>query len=61
MRKFEVSDIGDFHYRQLQMLIKLGLAEAHIVVRRCEGAWPRTSDVADRRAAGGVPTGEAIN
>ena len=61
MRKFEVGEIGDFHYRQLLMLVRFGMAEAHIVVRRCDLAWPQTNDVTDRRAAPRVPTGVAIN
>jgi hypothetical protein len=61
MRKFEVSDISEFHYRQLQMLVKLGLAEAHIVVRRCEGTWPQTNDVTNRHAPLSRPVGIAIN
>jgi hypothetical protein len=60
MRRYEVSEIGDFHYRQLLMLVRFGMAEAHIVVRRCKGQWPQTNDVTDRRAQG-VPTGVAIN
>lgn len=60
MQKFEVGEIGDFHYRQLLMLVRFGMAEAHIVVRRSKLAWPQTNDVTDRRSRS-VPTGVAIN
>lgn len=60
MWKFEVRDISDFHYRQLSMLVRFELAEAHIVVRRCKGVWPQTRDITDRRAPG-IPRGQAIN
>ena len=62
MRKFEVDDIGDFHYRQLLTLVRLGMAEAHIVVRRSKLVWPQTNDITERHSRGvGVPTGVAIN
>lgn len=61
MRKFQVEDIGDFHYRQLMTLVKFGMAEAHIVVTRCKVEWPQTWDAADRRSRGGIPRGVGIH
>lgn len=61
MWKFEVRDIGDFHYRQLMTLVRLGMAEAHIVVTRCKIEWPQTWDAVDRKARVGVPRGISIN
>jgi hypothetical protein len=61
MRKFEVRDIGDYHYRQLLTLVRLGLVQAHIVVKsKTKIPWPQTLDRGDRKA-NGIPTGEAIN
>jgi hypothetical protein len=60
MWKFEVRDIGDCHYRQLRTLVRLRLAEAHIVVRRSKVPWPQTVDTSDRQAQT-IPIGETIN
>lgn len=61
MWKFEVCDIGDFHYRQLKALVRHGLADAHIIVTRLKVDWPQTWDAVDRKARSGVPRGVAIN
>ncbi len=61
MWKFEVRDIGDFHYRQLLTLVRLGLADAHIVVTRRKVDWPQTWDAVDRKARRGIPRGIPIN
>ncbi|EZP73675.1 hypothetical protein BV96_01118 [Sphingomonas paucimobilis] len=60
MWKFEVGDISEFHYRQLRLLVKMGRAEAHIVVQKRKLTWPRTADISDRKA-NAIPVGNAIN
>ena len=39
MRRYNVSDITEQHYRTLRLLLHLNLAEAHIVVRS-QRPWP---------------------
>ncbi len=39
MRRYDASDITENHYRALRLLIRLRLAEAHIVVRSTR-PWP---------------------
>jgi hypothetical protein len=39
MRRFDASDITENHYRALRLLIRLRLAEAHIIVRSAR-PWP---------------------
>ena len=59
MRRYDVRDISENHYRALRLLLKLGQAEAHIVVRS-KRAWPpRIAYSARQRET--VVTGEAIN
>lgn len=60
MWKFEVRDIGDYHYRQLLALVRLRLVEAHIVVRHGKVPWPQAVDPTDRKAQS-IPAGEPIN
>lgn len=61
MRKFEVREIGEYHYRQLLTLVRMGLAEAHIVVKnKTKIPWPQTLDCGDRKA-NVIPIGDAIN
>lgn len=61
MRRFEVRDVGDYHYRQLYTLVRLGFAEAHIVVKnKTKIPWPQSLDRGDRKA-NPIPIGQAIN
>lgn len=39
MRRYDVRDISENHYRALRLLLKLNQAEAHIVVNS-KRAWP---------------------
>ena len=39
MRRFNVSNITEQHYRTLRLLLQLNLAEAHIVVKS-QRPWP---------------------
>ncbi len=58
--KFEVRGIGEFHYRQLRLLVNMSWAEAHIVVQKRKLTWPQTADISDRKA-NAIPIGNAIN
>lgn len=39
MRRYDIRDITEQHYRALRLLLTLGVAEAHIVVRS-KRPWP---------------------
>lgn len=39
MRRYNVSDITEQHYRTLRLLLQLNLAEAHIVIKS-QRPWP---------------------
>ena len=59
MRRYNVRDITEQHYRTLRLLLALGQAEAHIVVR-CQRPWPRTISFSPRQRET-VIVGDAIN
>lgn len=59
MRRFDVLDITEQHYRTLRLLIRLGVAEAHIVVK-CGRPWPLPISYSPREPAPNI-RGDAIN
>jgi len=59
MRRYDARDITEQHYRTLRLLIALGQAEAHIVVK-AKRPWPPSVAFSPRQRATCVP-GEAIN
>ena len=58
MRRYDVSDITEQHYRALRMLIVLGQAEAHIVVK-AKHPWPPPVSYSPRQRDTGI-VGQAI-
>jgi len=59
MRRYDVRDITEQHYRTLRLLLQLNLAEAHIVVKS-QRPWPPPISFSLRQRTTEV-TGEAIN
>ncbi len=59
MRRYDVRDITDQHYRALRLLLATNQAEAHIVVSS-KRPWPPTLSYSRHQPAT-VITGEAIN
>ena len=59
MRRYNVSDITEQHYRALRLLIVLGQAEAHVVVKASH-SWPPPISYSPRQRENRI-AGEAIN
>ena len=59
MRRFNVSDITEQHYRTLRLLLQLNLAEAHLVVR-CHRPWPPNISFSRGQRENSI-VGDAIN
>lgn len=59
MRRYNVADITEQHYRVLRLLLALDQAEAHIVVRS-KRAWPPPISFSPRQSDNRI-AGEAIN
>jgi hypothetical protein len=59
MRRYNVADITEQHYRALRLLLALGQAEAHIVVRS-KRSWPPPISFSPRQRETAI-SGEAIN
>ena len=59
MRRYDVRDITEQHYRTLRLLLQLNLAEAHIVVRS-QRPWPPPFSLSSRQRDS-IIAGDAIN
>lgn len=59
MRRYNVSDITEQHYRTLRLLLQLNLAEAYIVVRS-RRPWPPPISFSPRQRETTI-AGDAIN
>lgn len=59
MRRYDVQTITEQHYRALRLLLAMGQAEAHIVVRS-KRPWPPQISFSRRQPATDIP-GDAIN
>lgn len=59
MRRYDVRDISEQHYRILRLLLNLNLAEAHIVVKS-RHPWPPPITLSPRQRERSI-SGDAIN
>lgn len=59
MRRYDARDITENHYRALRLLLMLGVAEAHIVVRS-QRPWPPSISYSRRQPEITI-SGDAIN
>ncbi|WP_029622937.1 hypothetical protein [Sphingomonas elodea] len=59
MRRYDVRDITDQHYRALRLLLATNQAEAHIVVRS-KRPWPPAISYSPRQPDTAI-AGDAIN